>query len=265
MPFRQSIAAALLAVIAVSLCGGCASNPGDPTNPDPWEKANRFIYNVNDGFDRVALKPAADAYVKVVPEPIRQGLGNGFDNLVYFDVILNDFLQAKWDQGLGDTGRMAANSVVGIGGVFDVATKWGLPAHQNDFGITLGKWGVKPGPYLVLPLFGPSTLRDASRYAVEYFTTPITYLDLPIGITLPLGATDIIDARSRADFVMRFRNDTALDPYVFTRDAYLQYRDSRIHEGKPAPTSEPSIYDTDSDSGPSSAPAATPPASKPGK
>ncbi len=169
MPFRQFIAAALLAVGAVSLCGGCA---GNPSNPDPWEKANRFIYNVNDGFDRAALKPAADAYVKVVPQPIRQGIGNGFDNLVYLNVIINDFLQAKWGQGLGDSGRMAANSIVGIGGIFDVATKWGLPAHQNDFGITLGKWGVKPGPYLVLPLFGPSSLRDVSGLLVEYVATP---------------------------------------------------------------------------------------------
>jgi phospholipid-binding lipoprotein MlaA len=257
MVFRQSILAALFAVTAFSLCSGCASNP---SNPDPWEKANRFIYNVNDGIDRVALKPAADAYVKVVPQPIRQGIGNGFDNLIYLNVILNDFLQAKWDQGLSDTGRMATNSIIGIGGIFDVATKWGLPAHENDFGITLGKWGVQPGPYLVLPLFGPSSLRDASRYVVEYVTTPTSYLELPIGITLPLGVTDIIDARSRADFIVRFRNDTALDPYVFTRDAYLQYRESRIREGKIVPSSEPSIYDTDTDSGP-----ATAPASKPGK
>jgi len=255
MPFRQSITAALLAVIAVSLCGGCA---GNPSNPDPWEKANRFIYNVNDGFDRVALKPASDAYVKVVPEPIRTGIGNGFDNLVYLNVIVNDFLQAKWGQGLGDSGRMAANSIVGIGGIFDVATKWGLPAHQNDFGITLGKWGVKPGPYVVLPLFGPSTLRDAPGLLVEYVCTPISYLDLPLGVTLPLGTADIIDARSRADFIMRFRNDTALDPYVFTRDAYLQYRDARIHEGKPAPAAEQSIYDTDTDSGPATTPASRP-------
>ena len=97
--------------LAFCLCGGCASGPN---KADPWEKTNRFIYNVNDGIDRVALKPAADAYMKVVPKPIRTGIGNGFDNLIYFNVILNDFLQGKWDQGLGDAGRMAANSTVGI-------------------------------------------------------------------------------------------------------------------------------------------------------
>jgi len=258
LQLRMPLTAVLLAVAAASLCGGCA---GAPPN-DPWEKTNRFIYNVNDGFDRAALKPVADAYVKVVPKPIRTGLGNGFDNLVYFNVIVNDLLQGNWGQGLGDAGRMAANSTVGIAGVFDVATGWGLPAHQNDFGITLGKWGAKPGPYLVLPLFGPSTLRDASGLVVEYFATPTTYLDLPWEVTVPLGATDIVDARSRADVVMRFRNDTALDPYVFTRDAYLQYRESRIHEGKPAAPDQ-SIYDTYTDFGPSSAPATAPAATQP--
>jgi phospholipid-binding lipoprotein MlaA len=247
------LAAALAAVTAVCLSGGCA---GGPPN-DPWEKTNRFIYNVNDGFDRVALKPAADAYVKVVPQPIRTGIGNGFDNLIYLNVILNDFLQAKWDQGLGDTGRMAANSTIGIGGVFDVATGWGLPAHQNDFGITLGKWGAKPGPYLVLPLFGPSTLRDAPGLLVEYLATPTSYLGLPPEVTLPLGAADVVDARSRADFIMRFRNDTALDPYVFTRDAYLQYRDARIHDGKAPTGPDQSIYDVDAFPGPATAPATT--------
>jgi phospholipid-binding lipoprotein MlaA len=256
---RNRIAAAVLAAMAVALCGGCANGPPN----DPWEKTNRFIYNVNDGFDRAALKPAADAYVKVVPKPIRTGIGNGFDNLVYLNVILNDLLQAKWGQGLGDAGRMATNSVIGIGGVFDVATPWGLPAHQNDFGVTLGKWGAKPGPYLVLPLFGPSTLRDAPGLLVEYLATPTSYLDLPLIVTVPLGATDIIDARSRADVVVRFRNDTAIDPYVFTRDAYLQYRDSRIHEGKPA-ASDQSIYDADADTNPVTAPATTQPQSKPG-
>lgn len=255
--FHWRIAAALVAVTAVSLCGGCASGPH---NPDPWQKANRAIYNVNEGIDRVALKPVADAYVKVIPKFIRTGIGNGFDNLTYFNVIGNDLLQAKWDQGLGDAGRMAVNSTIGIGGIFDVATGWKLPAHENDFGITLGKWGAGPGPYLVLPLLGPSTVRDAPRYVVEYFATPTTYLDLPYKITIPLGATYLIDGRSRADTVVRFRNDTALDPYVFTRDAYLQYRDARIHEGKAAAPDQ-SIYDTDEDSGPTTAHAATHPES----
>jgi len=236
--------AMVLFVLAGGLCGGCAAGPN---KDDPWEKANRFIYNVNDGFDKVALKPVADGYRKVIPQEIRAGLGNGFDNLVYFNVILNDFLQGKWNQGLGDTGRMAANSTVGIGGVFDPATSWGLPSHDNDFGITLAKWGVDTGPYLVLPLLGPSSLRDVSGVGVEYLCSPLTYLDLPLKISSPVYTVDVVDARSRVDRAERFRNAAAIDPYVFTREAYLQYRANRINEGKP--TSQPSgLYDEDTGS-----------------
>jgi phospholipid-binding lipoprotein MlaA len=239
--------------LCVTLCGGCAAGPN---KADPWEHANRFLYNFNDGLDRYALKPLADGYTKVIPQPIRSGIGNGFDNLVYFNVIFNDFLQAKWNQGLGDAGRMATNSTIGIGGIFDVATGWGLPAHENDFGITLGKWGYGPGPYIVLPLFGPSSVRDAPGLAMEYAATPTTWLYLPLEISGPLFTTDTIDLRSRYDSVVKFRSEAAIDPYVFTRDAYLQYRQSRIADGKPA--TEPSFYDEDIDSAPATLPATTP-------
>jgi phospholipid-binding lipoprotein MlaA len=139
---------------------------------------------------------------------------------------------------------MAANSTVGIGGIFDVATPWGLPAHDNDLGITLGKWGAGPGPYLVLPLLGPSSLRDAPGRGMEYLDTPTTWLCLPLQITLPLYVADTVDLRSRYEVAMRFRNVSAIDPYVWTRDAYLQYRQSRIHNAS-APTTQPSIYDED--------------------
>ncbi len=248
--------AVVLLILAAGLSGGCANGP----NPaDPWEKTNRSIYNLNEGIDRVALKPLADGYTKVIPKPIRTGIGNGFDNLIYFNVVFNDLLQAKWNQGLGDAGRMAVNSTIGIAGIFDVATPWSLPAHDNDFGITLRKWGVKPGPYLVLPLLGPSTLTDAPGVGVKYLATPTTWLDLPLLITVPLYVTDTVDLRSRFDTVVRFRNDTAIDPYVFTREAYLQYRQAKVQEGKPA--TGPSIYDEDADT----APVATQPAAAPDK
>jgi len=229
----------LLGFVSLTVCG-CASGPN---KADPWEKTNRFIYNVNDGIDRVALKPAADVYVKVVPSPIRSGIGNGFANLVYFNVVVNDFLQGKGGQGWGDAGRMAVNSTIGIGGIFDVASGWGLPAHENDFGVTLGKWGSTPGPYLVLPLLGPSTARDVPGLGVEYAATPITWLWLPWKITVPLFATRTVDLRSSEDDVARFRSTAAIDAYVFTRDAYMQYRDALIRDGKPPATQ--SIYDED--------------------
>jgi phospholipid-binding lipoprotein MlaA len=251
-------APAILFVFITSMhCNGCASGP---SNPDPWEKTNRVMYNVTDDVDRVAIKPVADFYAKVVPRPIRGGISNFFENLVYFNVILNDFLQGKGDQGLGDTGRMAANSTIGIGGILDVATGWGLPAHDNDFGITLGKWGCGPGPYVFLPLLGPATIRDATAAPVQSLATPTTWLSIPLIINASIYVVSTVNLRYSEDEAARFRSAVAIDPYVFTRDAYLQYREGRIHEGKP--TTSQSIYDEDSDSEPAAAPAATGPASK---
>ena len=232
----------LLATMAMSLCCGCAGGP------DPYEKVNRAMYNFNDGLDRVLLKPVSDGYVKGTPLPIRDAIGNGFDNLHYFNVVLNDFLQAKWGQGLGDAGRMATNSTIGVGGIFDVASYWGMPKHDNDFGITLGKWGAGPGPYLVIPVLGPSSFRDAPGYGVEYVTNPTSWLCLPLEITVPLYSADTINTRSHYDSLMKFRSQTAIDPYVYTRQAFLQYRENRIHEGKPA--ADQSIYDEEEDSAP---------------
>jgi len=231
---------------------GCAADHG---NIDPWEKTNRAFYNFDDGLDRVLLKPMADVYVKVIPQPIRTGLGNGFDNLAYGNVILNDFLQGKLQQGLNDTGRMAVNSTIGIAGFFDVESRWGMHSHENDFGITLGKWGVKPGPYLVLPLLGPMTLRDTPGIVVASVTNPVTWVNPPIGVTVSMGTVRAMDLRSRYDSALRFRNAAAVDPYVFTRTGYLQYRKNLIHEGK-KPVDQ-SLYDEDPDAAPATVPATT--------
>jgi phospholipid-binding lipoprotein MlaA len=167
-------------------------------------------------------------------------------------------LQGKGHQGLGDAGRMAVNSTIGIAGFFDVATSWHLPAHENDFGITLRKWGANPGPYIVLPLLGPSTVADTAGVGVKYLATPTTWIDLPWAITIPLYAVDTVDLRSRYDSVVRFRNEAALDPYIFTREAYLQYRAAEAREG--SPTTGQSIYDEDNDTAaPTTRPAAAAP------
>ena len=245
---------------AMIVLNGCA---GSRRNIDPWEKTNRFFYRFDDDLDRVLLKPAGDFYVKVVPPPIRTGLGNGFDNLGYLNVILNDLLQAKWKQGLSDAGRMAVNSTIGVAGFFDVASRWGLLAHENDFGITLGKWGAEPGPYLVLPLFGPSTFRDAPGILVASLTDPVTWVSPPLYVTIPLGTVNAMDARSRVESALRFRNTAAIDPYVFTRNGYLQYRDHLIHEDRKGV--DPSLYEEEPDRAPATAPAATQPASRRGR
>ena len=239
-------------VMALGVCAllmasvGCAKNP---KNIDPFEKANRGLYKFNDGLDRVLLKPGADLYVKVVPQPVRQGISNAFDNLGYGNVIVNDLLQGKFGPALGGVGRVGLNTTVGLLGTMDVATKWGLPAHGNDFGITIGKWGAGPGPYLVLPLLGPSTFRDVTRIPVSMVTSPMYYLDVPDVVSIPMDVVRIADGRSRADSTIEFRDKAAIDPYVFVRDAYLQNRKVQIY-GVEATAPGEDFYGEDDGSGP---------------
>jgi phospholipid-binding lipoprotein MlaA len=256
IPTKWRAVLIVLACVAMSMCSGCCSAPN---KADPFEKVNRFFYGFNDLADRVALKPASDLYVKVIPPAMRADLSHGFDNLGYFNVIFNDLLQGKGSQGLGDFARMAANSTIGIGGIADVATNWGLPSHDNDFGLTLAKWGMKQQAYLVIPLYGPSTLREATNFASEEATDPLTWLYLPSQVTIPMDVTQVLDLRSRSDIVVKFRNAAALDPYVFTREAYLQFRQSKVDEGKPAV--QQNLYDEDLDTGP----ATTQPTTKTGE
>jgi phospholipid-binding lipoprotein MlaA len=237
----------LCASCFVLLLIGCSSTPGDPL-----EKFNRAMFKFNNDLDRAVIKPAADAYVKVVPRPVRTGVANGFSNLGYLNVIANDFLQAKWGQGVSDSGRMAVNTTVGVVGIFDVATKWGMPVHENSLGVTLGKWGVPPGPYLVFPVLGPSTVCDSPGIVMVIVTNPVYWIHPEWYVTVPLAALATVDARSRLDSLFRFRSETALDPYVFTRDAYLQYRNAQVRGEKAPPTSQ-DFYDEDL--GPTSRPA----------
>jgi phospholipid-binding lipoprotein MlaA len=255
---RRPITIALLGM-ALILCGGCSST----NKEDPLEKINRVIYNVNDDLDKAVLTPASNTYKALVPWPIRVGISNGFNNLSYFNVVFNDCLQGEWHQGRNDFGRFAINTTLGVGGILDIATPWGLPQNTNDFGITLGKWGVKPGPYLVAPLFGPDDLRDATSPVVETLCTALTWIDLPRKVTIPLAVGNAIQTRSSYDYVVRFRNAAAVDPYVFTREAYLEYRQGLIDQGKKTAQQQQNLYDEDVDTTePSTQPSAQP-SSKP--
>lgn len=241
---RAAIRPLSCAACALALLSGCATSPN---NPDPYQKTNRAIYKFNDGLDRAVLRPVSQAYTKVTPDFVQSGIGNGFRNLGYLNVILNDFLQKKWHQGWSDAGRMATNSTVGLLGVIDVATNWGMPAHENDFGITLAKWGVDSGPYVVLPLLGPSSGRDVSNVPVAIVTNPLFWIKMRWEIKAALTATDIIDRRARAEPAVQLRERAAVDPYVFTRDGYLQHRQAKIAAETGRPTSQPSIYDEDTE------------------
>ena len=149
-------------ILIMLFATGCASRGGteQAPNPDPLEPINRQIYKLNDVIDRYALRPVAKGYNKVTPEPARKGITNFFDNITYPVTIVNDFLQGKFAQGFSDTGRFIVNSTIGLFGFFDVATDAGLPRHQEDFGQTFAKWGAPAGPYIVVPFFGPRTVRS---------------------------------------------------------------------------------------------------------
>ncbi|MDA0823643.1 MAG: VacJ family lipoprotein [Proteobacteria bacterium] len=214
----------------LSLITGCASTPnGDPG--DPYEATNRKIYNFNDSIDRNVLQPVARGYVTVAPKPVRSGVTNFFDNVGYINVILNDALQGKPGQFFSDTGRFVVNSTIGLGGLFDPAKEMGLMAHDEDLGQTFGVWGAGEGAYLNIPLAGPSSFRDAPGFLSALLLNPLTYLN-PI-VTLPLSVVNAVNIRANLLEATNIRDQAALDPYTFVREAYRQQREFRIYDGNP--------------------------------
>jgi len=221
-------------IMLISMLGGCASVPKDETY-DPIEPVNRVTFKFNDVLDKIILKPLSDGYIAVVPDKGRVIVSNFFDNALYVNTILNDFLQGKGGQGASDLGRFLVNSTLGIGGLFDPATSMGMEKHQEDFGQTLGTWGVGQGAYLVLPVYGPNTTRDAPGIAVSTVTSGVFWAGvfLAPAITIPISILATMDLRSRASNALRFVNESALDPYVFTREAWVQHRTFLIYDGNP--------------------------------
>ncbi len=211
---------------------GCASTPTvDDGNNDPLESVNRVVYDINDGLDRYLIRPIAEKYADYTPEPVREGITNFFGNLTYLDVILNSFLQGKVYQGFSDFGRFALNSTMGFGGFFDPATAWGIPKHDEDFGQTLGAWGMGEVAFIVLPLLGPSSVRDAPGLATSALLNPLFYISsVVIG---PVGALGIVNTRANLLEATRVRDEAALDPYTFTREAFRQRRINAIYNGDP--------------------------------
>lgn len=222
----------LLALAALLLASGCVSVPGPPNPRDPWEGYNRAMYKFNDAADKAVLKPVAEGYQAITPDFMQSGIGNFFNNLNDVSNGLNNLLQGKFAEGMGDLGRFGFNSVVGIFGLWDVATPLGLERHQEDFGQTLGAWGVPPGPFFMIPLFGPSTVRDAPARYVDPQYGFYRWIDT-IWLRNTLYGLDIV--RTRADFLKagNILEDAAIDPYSFLRDAYLQRRQNQVYDGKP--------------------------------
>ena len=216
--------------VALGLITGCASTPnGDPG--DPYEATNRKIYNFNDILDANVMQPVARGYVDIAPKSVRSGLTNFFDNAGYLNVIVNDVLQGKAGQFFSDSGRFIINSTIGLGGLFDPAKEMGLRAHDEDLGQTFGVWGAGEGAYLNLPLGGPSSFRDAPGFVTAVLLNPLTYLN-PV-INIPLGVVNAINIRANLLEATNIRDQAALDPYTFVREAYRQQREFKIYDGNP--------------------------------
>jgi phospholipid-binding lipoprotein MlaA len=230
MPCKLRVPLALVLAVCTVLCTGCAT----ATNPrDPLEPLNRAVYQVNEGVDKVALKPAARGYRAVVPVPVRGGVTNFFGNFRDVTSAINNLLQFKIGTALSDAGRVAVNSTVGLLGVFDVASRIGLPKHDEDFGQTLGYWGVQEGPYLILPFLGPSTVRDTAGLVGDYFTDPEFYLIVDAPATWITFGTRLVNLRANLLGAERVLDQAALDRYAFLRDAYLQRRRNQVYDGNP--------------------------------
>jgi phospholipid-binding lipoprotein MlaA len=238
-----------IAIAASLLLVGCASAP--TANPkDPWEPMNRSVARFNDKVDDNVLKPVATGYRNVVPDLIQTGVRNVFNNLSDMWSTVNNLLQLKPINTAESLGRVVVNTVFGIYGIFDVATYLKLERHPEDFGQTLGYWGVPNGPYLVLPLFGPSTLRDGASLPVDFAVSPTQYIsDIPT--RNEVFVLRLVSKRAELLKSGNMLEEASIDKYSFTRDAYLQYRRSQIYDGNP-PDEE------DSNDDPSANPAANP-------
>lgn len=226
---------------------GCASAPRNPQ--DPLEGFNRAMFSFNDKVDQVALKPAAEVYQSVLPPFVQTTIGNFFGNLADIPTFFNEVLQGKFKESLSDFMRVTVNSTLGLGGLVDIASEANLPKHSEDFGQTLGRWGVPSGPYVVLPILGSSTMRDTVATPVDFAADPWlrTY---PVNMRNTGTAIRVIDQRSVALNASNLVEEAALDRYEFIRDAYLQRRENRIFDGDPPPKrkSAPSSSLDDDDS-----------------
>jgi phospholipid-binding lipoprotein MlaA len=201
--------------LVVSMLGGCAT-ARDPR--DPFEPFNRAVYDFNEGFDKVVFKPVAEVYRAVLPTILRQGVSNFFSNLNDVLVALNNLLQGKFHAALNDFSRIVINTSIGLLGIFDVATEAGIQKNDEDFGQTLGWWGIGDGPFIMLPIFGPSTGRDVVGRIGDYFTDPVTYVD-PSRARNQLWGTRAVNRRAELLDASTILQTAALDPYEFVREA----------------------------------------------
>lgn len=233
----------LLCALSGLVVGGCASVPEGTQDPrDPLQGYNRWMTSFNQDFDKAIYTPVAEGYKKITPEPVDQGVTNFFANQLDIISLLNNVLQLKPQQAASSLGRVTFNSTFGLLGVIDVATAMDIPRYREDFGQTLGHWGVGPGPYFVWPILGPNTVRDSVGTVVGWYSTPVAYLE---PAAWPWGLAILYSVDLRADLLgtSDILQQAALDPYVFVRDAYLQKRLNDVYDGHPPNSNTEALFD----------------------
>lgn len=235
----------------LALAVGCAT-VAHPDPRDPLESYNRSMTKFNQAVDDAVFKPVATAYREVLPQPVRTGVGNFFDNLSDAWSFVNNLLQAKPEAALHSFWRVVINTTMGLGGVLDPATEMRLRRQREDFGQTLGRWGLPAGPYLVLPLLGPSSVRDTVGLPIDFYGQPLGHVN-DVSLRNSLWVTRFVDTRARLLQAGELLDAAALDSYTFTRDAYLQKRHNDVHDGNPPQDEE--RYDLDEDDPAPSSPA----------
>jgi phospholipid-binding lipoprotein MlaA len=239
---NQKIILSMLIGITISL-SGCATTgvvteqQNSSNKDDPYENFNRKMFGFNDTVDDYVAKPVSDAYKWVTPQFMQTGVFNFFSNLKNINVVINDVLQGKFAQSAHDSGRFALNTTLGLGGFLDVGKDVGLEQNEEDFEQTLAVWGVPRGSYLVLPLLGPTTVRGIPGAAFDSAANPANYVGLPVQLI------SLLNTRANAEGSLKFIDEAALDPYVFTRESFLQWRNNLATDGKAEATSDVDDYE----------------------
>jgi phospholipid-binding lipoprotein MlaA len=232
----MKLSAAIVSALALSLFLGACSTPSEDSlaQNDPWEKTNRDVFDFDVKLDHAVARPIAKGYNQALPQPVRDGIHNAVINLNSPVVLANDVLQFDGDKAANTFGRIVINSTVGIGGLIDVAAKLGIPQHENDFGITLGKGGVAEGSYLVLPFAGPLPPRDLVGTGVDVALDPLTWIKFhgrDTWMAVRFGVATLDAAAARVDAVETIER-SSIDFYATTRNLYRQSRNAKINEGK---------------------------------
>lgn len=235
-PARAGLKSLLAAGCAALLLSGCASTGNNPR--DPHESFNRAMFQFNEALDTAVIKPVAKGYDAATPLPVKAGVGNFFSNVSDLFNGVNNGLQGKPGDGFSDIARLLINSTIGIFGLFDVASEMGLEKHDEDFGQTLARWGVGDGGYLVVPVFGPRTVRDTGGLIVDGYADPISWGVESIPVRNSARVIRFIDVRASLLPADKVVEEAALDKYNYVRDAYLQRRLNQIYDGRPPKQSD---------------------------